>query len=102
LNANFPSLSYTDNSATSDYHALQFKFQRRWSHGLQGLASYSFSHSIDSSSTDAFSSRLNTPGSLASPNVDRGNSDYDIRHRADSLIMPTSRTAPLSEAPAAS
>ena len=80
LNANFPNISYTDNSVTSDYHALQLKFQRRWSHGLQGLASYSFSHSIDSSSTDAFSSRLNTPGSLADPNVDRGNSDYDVRH----------------------
>jgi hypothetical protein len=80
LNANFPNISYTDNSVTSDYHALQLKFQRRWSHGLEGLASYSFSHSIDSSSTDAFSSRLNTPASLANPNIDRGNSDYDIRH----------------------
>ncbi len=53
-NPNFQSVVVTDNSATSDYHALQLKFQRRLSRGLEGLASYSFSHSIDSSSTDAF------------------------------------------------
>src|SRR5262249_40391325 len=80
VNPNFSFVSVTDNSATSDYHALQLKFQRRLSKGLQGLASYTFSHSIDSASTDAFATYLNTPGSLASPNIDRGNSDFDIRH----------------------
>jgi Carboxypeptidase regulatory-like domain/TonB dependent receptor-like, beta-barrel len=79
-NPNFPFVSVTNNSATSDYHALQLKWQRRLSRGLQGLASYSFSHSIDSASTDAFATYLNTPSSLADPNVDRGHSDFDIRH----------------------
>lgn len=50
----FQFVSVTDNSATSDYHALQLKFQRRLSRGLQGLISYTYSHSIDSASTDAF------------------------------------------------
>jgi hypothetical protein len=80
VNPNFQFVGVQDNSSTSDYHALQLKFQRRLSHGLQGLASYSFSHSIDSASTDAFATYLNTPGALANPNVDRGNSDFDIRH----------------------
>jgi hypothetical protein len=80
VNANFPNISYTSGDATSDYHAVQVKFQRRLERGLQGLASYSFSHSIDTSSTDAFASRLNTPGTVASPKIDRGDSDYDIRH----------------------
>ena len=79
-NPNFQFVSVTDNSATSDYHALQLKFQRNFSRGLQGLASYTFSHSIDNASTDAFAHYLNTPGSIASPNVDRGDSDFDIRH----------------------
>jgi hypothetical protein len=79
-NPNFPFVSLTTNSATSDYHALQLKWQRRLSRGLQGLASYSFSHSIDSASTDAFATYLNTPSSLADPNVDRGHSNFDIRH----------------------
>ncbi len=39
-NPNFQFVSVTDNSATSDYHALQLRFQRRLSRGLQGLASY--------------------------------------------------------------
>jgi hypothetical protein len=80
LNVNFPNISYTSGTATSDYHALQLKFQRRLSRRLQALASYTFSHSIDSSSTDAFSTRLNTPASVANANIDRGDSDFDIRH----------------------
>jgi hypothetical protein len=79
-NQAFQFVSVTDNSATSDYHALQAKFQRTLSRGLQMIASYTFSHSIDSASTDAFAAYLNTPDSLANPNLDRGNSDFDIRH----------------------
>jgi Carboxypeptidase regulatory-like domain/TonB dependent receptor len=79
VNPNFEFVSLTDNSATSDYHALQLKFQRRLSHGLQALASYTLSHSIDSASTDAFATYLNTPSAFATPNLDRGNSDFDIR-----------------------
>jgi hypothetical protein len=80
VNPNFSFISLTDNSVTSDYHALQFKFQRRLSRGLQALASYTFSHSIDGASTDAFANLINTPGSFAHSNIDRGNSDFDIRH----------------------
>src|SRR5262249_29720831 len=80
VNPNFQFISLTDNSATSDYHALQLKFQRRLSHGLQGLASYTFSHSIDIASTDAFANYLNTPRGIASPTLDRGDSDFDSRH----------------------
>jgi hypothetical protein len=79
-NQNFQSVSVTDNSATSDYQALQVKFQRRLSRGLQALASYTFSHSIDIASTDAVANYLNTPSFIANPNIDRGDSDFDIRH----------------------
>ena len=79
-NSDFGFVNVTDNSATSDYHALQLKFQRRLSRGLQALASYTCSHSIDIASTDAFANYLNTPSSVANPNIDRGNSDFDIRH----------------------
>jgi Carboxypeptidase regulatory-like domain/TonB dependent receptor len=80
VNPNFQVVQLTDNTATSDYHALQLKFQRRLSRGLQALASYSFSHSMDISSTDSAANQFNTPSAVASPNVDRGNSDFDIRH----------------------
>jgi hypothetical protein len=37
-NPNFQSVGITDNSAASNYDALQVKFQRRLSQGLQALA----------------------------------------------------------------
>jgi len=80
VNPNFLVVGLTDNSATSDYHALQLKFQRRLSRGLQALASYSFSHSIDISSSDTPAGNLSTPATIANPEIDRGNSNFDIRH----------------------
>src|SRR5215470_6383533 len=79
VNPHFLSVGIVDNTATSDYHALQLKFQQRLSRGLQSLASYTFSHSIDIASTDA-ATNLNTPSVTGSPNIDRGNSNFDIRH----------------------
>jgi hypothetical protein len=79
-NPNFQAIELTDNSATSDYHSLQLKFERRLSRGLQALASYAFAHSIDIASTDSASGNLSTPGTIAEPHVDRGDSDFDIRH----------------------
>jgi len=79
-NPDFIFVYLTSNTATSDYHALQLKYQRRLSRGLQVLASYSFSHSIDIASTDAIANYLSTPGGTGYQSVDRGNSDFDIRH----------------------
>lgn len=78
-NPNFQQVNVTSNTATSDYHALQLKFQRHLSRGVQALASYTWSHSIDIASSDA-ATNLNTPGFFADPQIDRGNSDFDIRH----------------------
>ena len=84
-NPRFQSVILTDNSATSDYHAMQIKFQRRLSRGLQALASYTFSHSIDIASSDS-TSNFNTVATIAAPNVDRGNSDFDIRHSFSAAV----------------
>lgn len=79
-NPNFPYVNLTTNTASSYYDALQVKFQRRFSRGLQALGSYTFSHSTDTASTDAFATYLNTPSTSAYPNIDKGDSDFDIRH----------------------
>src|SRR5262249_29285847 len=79
-NPNFQFVGVTGNSATSDYHALQLKFERRLTHGLQAVASYTFAHSIDIASTDTSAGSINTPTTIASPNIDRGDSNFDIRH----------------------
>ena len=56
------------NKGTSDYHALQMQYQRRLSRGVQALVSYTWSHSIDTLSDEAFTG------------LDRASSDFDIRH----------------------
>jgi len=69
------SVGFTNNTATSDYHALQLQFQRRLSRGLQALAFYTWSHSVDIASND--SALGSTP---VEPRLDRGNSNFDVRH----------------------
>src|SRR5262249_39442847 len=76
-NPSFQSVIVTDNSATSDYHALQVKFQRRLSRGTQGTAAYTLAHSTDNASTDAVNYRT-TPGA-AGADADRADSDFDFR-----------------------
>jgi hypothetical protein len=76
-NLSFSNVLVTRNSATSDYHAMQLQFQRRLSRGLQALASYTWSHSIDIYSND---STLIFPNDKINPRVDRGSSDFDVRH----------------------
>jgi hypothetical protein len=88
-NPNFQQVSITSNSATSDYNALQIKFERHLSRGLQALASYTWSHSIDIASTDAFATYLNTPSSIANPNIDRASSDFDIRQTFTAAVTYT-------------
>jgi hypothetical protein len=94
-NPDFGYVNVTSNTATSNYNALQLKFERRLSHGLQALASYTWSHSIDIASTDALANYLDTPSSVANPNIDRGNSDFDIRHAFTAGVtynLPTSES----------
>ena len=65
------------NAATSNYDSLQVQYRHRVTHGLQALLSYSWAHSIDDVSSDAYS--FNVPLSQSSPS-DRSSSDFDIRH----------------------
>ena len=79
-NQNFYRANLIGNTATSDYNALQVQFQRHLSHGLQALASYTWSHSIDDGSFGGYGigSSSYVPGLAASTN--RGPSDFDLRN----------------------
>jgi hypothetical protein len=83
-NSNFGQVFVTTNNASANYNALQLQFQRRLSRGFQALASYTWSHSIDVASND---SSANLP-SLAGyePELDRGPSDFDVRHSFSAAI----------------
>ena len=65
------------NSASSDYSSLQLLFQRRLSKGLQAMASYTWAHSIDTSSNEAYAVPNAT---VERTSNERGNSDFDIRN----------------------
>lgn len=68
INPNFSYVFYFPGGVNSNYEALQVQFQRSIAHGVQALASYTWSHSLDLGSTDS-----------ALP-LQRGNSDFDVRN----------------------
>jgi len=68
-------LSLATNRGTSDYDALQIQYQRRLSRGLQAMASYTWAHSIDEVSIN-----------LASTQLLRANSNFDIRHNFQAAV----------------
>src|SRR5215213_6333042 len=78
-NPTFSAITYTNNGATSDYHAMQLQFERRLSRGLQALASYTWAHAIDEISDE----QLSTQGIN---NVVRGNADFDIRRNFSAAL----------------
>lgn len=84
-------LLLTTNRASSDYHALQLRYQARLTHGLQALASYTWSHSID----DASKNFQIFEGLL------RASSDFDVRHNFQAAVtydVPGSYSNPVLSA----
>jgi len=80
-NKNFQQMIELTTKANSWYNAGVVQLNRRLQHGLQVQANYTYSHAID---TDQSSSALitgNTPLDPANIAQDRGNSNFDVRHR---------------------
>lgn len=88
-NSNYGILRNWQNAVNGAYSGLQASLKRQMGHGLLFNASYTYSHSIDEGSTwhsgattasgGAGGDGYSTDQSL--PDLDRGNSVYDIRHR---------------------
>ena len=79
-------LMLASNGAESDYHGLQAQYQRRLSRRLQTQFTWTWSHSIDTSSSDAGMGFASLFGGS-----ERGNSDYDVRHNINwsgSYLIP--------------
>ena len=87
----FADVQLVTNAGTSDYDALQVQFQRRLSRGLQALASYVWSHSIDTASGGS-SYQGDSPSGI-NPNINRGPSNFDVRN-AFSLALTYEVPAP--------
>jgi len=76
------SVSVIRNTDRSNYNSLQTEFQRRMTHGLQVLASYTFAKSMDSSSADygtAIGAQTLAQLSNAT-DLNYGFSNFDVRH----------------------
>ncbi len=83
---NFRSVSQIENSANSHYHALQLSANKRFSHGLTFLASYTWSKAIDDGSYYNISQGTNAGNSNQPMNpfnlkLEKGLSLIDVRNR---------------------
>ena len=69
----------------SSYDSFQSKLEKRFADGLSILASYTWAHSIDNSPggicSNGASARDCGPDDPTRPQLEKGNSDTDIRHR---------------------
>jgi len=79
-NPSYAAVMLVGSTATSDYDALQLQYTRRLTRGLQAIASYTWSHSIDTGSAgSAFGNLANAAVPGINPSANRGPSDFDIR-----------------------
>jgi hypothetical protein len=66
----------------SNYNSLQARLEKRFSHGLQFEASYTWSHALDDASDADLGSAAQGDFRLQTdPRLEYGNSDFDVRHR---------------------
>jgi hypothetical protein len=86
----FGDIQYMENRVTSDYHALQVRLEKRYSHGFTFLASYTFGKALtgapDHLSTSGAGAGIDVgtfrepqnPNNLA---AERGLAEFDVKHR---------------------
>jgi hypothetical protein len=81
----YPNLFYVNqeqSSANSIYNALQASLRTNGWHGLTLQANYAWSHSIDNASDlEDFIPNAAQPNNSLAPQLERGNSNFDIRQR---------------------
>jgi hypothetical protein len=72
-------------TGSSSYNAFQSKLERRFTRGLSLLSTYTWAHAIDTSPggicSNGASARDCGPDDPTRPQLERGSSDTDIRHR---------------------
>jgi hypothetical protein len=66
----------------SNYNSLQIRLEKRYSHGIQFEAAYTYAHALDNASSASLGSVNN--GDFQDqrfPNTNYGNADFDVRQR---------------------
>jgi hypothetical protein len=78
----FEDVNLMESRASSNYHALQARFQQRLSGGLSALVSYTWAKSIDDASGFfASTGDPNFPQDSRNVRAERARSNFDVRHR---------------------
>jgi outer membrane receptor protein involved in Fe transport len=70
-----------ESNSNSNYNSLQATLNKRFSHGLQMLLSYTWSHSFDDYSGSDVSDIGVVPGNMVNEQSNYASSDFDRRHR---------------------
>jgi outer membrane receptor protein involved in Fe transport len=75
-------INYQESSANSNYNALQASWRINDWHGVTSTVNYTWSHSIDTASDgEDFVPNAAQPNDSTNPGLNRGNSNFDVRHR---------------------
>jgi len=84
INQNYSNISFRTNCCDSNYHSLQTTLRKRFTHGLQFNANYTYSKAMDDVS-DTFSTKNASgaayPTDSMNPHFDYGPADFDVRQR---------------------
>ncbi|HEX2713516.1 MAG TPA: hypothetical protein VHM88_15045, partial [Candidatus Acidoferrales bacterium] len=83
INTSIATDHFRTNAFRSNYYGLQIEGRKIFSDGLQFNANYTYSHAIDEFSDILNNGRgqLTFPADSSNIALDRGNADFDIRHR---------------------
>ncbi len=80
--SNFFYLNQEESSASSIYHSLQTSVRMNSWHGLTSQVNFVWGHSIDNASDlEDATPNMSQPNNSLAPQLDRGNSNFDIRRR---------------------
>ena len=82
----FGDITYRSNFGEASYHSLQASVERRVTHGLAVLSSYTWSHAIDNGSDDADTGATaqNPPNDLE---AEKASAVFDVRHRFTASVI---------------
>jgi hypothetical protein len=88
----FNSIDFFENAASSTYHSLQLKVERRFHAGLNLLAAYTWSKSIDDATDFASSDASERVLDSQNRHLQKGLSSFDVPHRftlAFNYLLPS-------------
>lgn len=90
-NMAFQQLTRIESSVKSEYNALVFQANRRFTAGLQFQASYTLSKSTDTNQNSATFTQTNSPFDVFDRSFDNGPSNFDRRHKfvVSAVYAPT-------------